>query len=140
MIASIYGTLQRLGFNHPLHPIFVHIPIGMVVGMFFFSLVGLMQKDSHLPRTAYHCSVLALISIVPVILTGIMDWQYRLSGSLLPQIKIKMTLASILVVLLIYAVIARNMGASKKHLFYVYALCLLCVTGLGYEGGRLVYG
>lgn len=139
MIASIYGALAKVGFNHPLHPLFVHIPIGMVIGMFFFSLFGLKWKKN-LPRTAYHCSVLALIFVFPTILAGIMDWQYRFNGDWMPQIKIKMALASILVVLLIYAVIARNMGASQKHLFYVYTLCLFCVIGLGYEGGQLVYG
>jgi uncharacterized membrane protein len=140
MIASIYGALEKIGFDHPLHPIIVHLPMGMIIGMFLFSLLGLKWKDSHFPRTAYHCSVLALVSIPFVILAGIMDWQYRLNGDWAPQIKIKMVLASILTVLLIYAVIARGRGASPKHLFVVYTLCLLCAGGLGYEGGQLVYG
>jgi len=140
MIASIYGALEKIGFDHPLHPIIVHIPMGMIIGMFFFSLLGLIWKKSNLSRTAYHCSVLALVSIPFVITAGIMDWQYRFNGEFLPQIKIKMVLAAILTVLLIYAVIIRNRGASPRHLFIVYTLCLLCAAGLGYEGGQLVYG
>ncbi len=140
MIESFYAALEKIGFDHPIHPIIVHIPMGMIIGMFLFSLLSLKWKDSHFSRTAYHCSALALGSLPFVILAGIMDWQHRFNGDLLPQIKVKMVLASILTLLLIYAVIMRNRGASGRHLFIVYTLCLLCATGLGYEGGQLVYG
>lgn len=140
MINSFYALLAKIGFNHPLHPIFVHIPIGMIVGMFVFSLLGLKWRDGHFSRTAYHCSVLALVSLFLVIPTGLMDWQHSLGGAWINLIIVKMILASILTLLLIYAVIIRNRGASPLHLFIVYTLCLLCAGGLGYAGGQLVYG
>ena len=60
MIENIYAALQKVGFTHPLHPVLVHVPMGMIIGMFVFSLLGLKWKKGYLQQTAYHCSVLAL--------------------------------------------------------------------------------
>jgi uncharacterized membrane protein len=140
MIESIYAALAKVGFTHPLHPILVHVPMGMIIGMFIFSLLGLTWKKGYLLQTAYHCSVLALAFIIPVILAGLMDWQHSLNGEWKTLIIVKMVLSCILTILLIYAVIIRNRGASPRHLFLIYALCLACAGGLGYSGGQLVYG
>ena len=140
MIESIYAALEKVGFTHPLHPVLVHVPMGMIIGMFLFSLIGLTWKKGFLLQTAYHCSILALISILPVILAGLMDWQHRLNGDWKTLIIIKMALSCVLTLLLVYAVIIRNRGASPRHLLLVYALCLACAGGLGYSGGQLVYG
>jgi uncharacterized membrane protein len=140
MIESIFALLQKVGFTHPLHPMLVHVPMGMIIGMFVFSLMGLKWSKGPLPQTAYHCSVLALVSVVPVILAGVMDWQHSLNGDWKTLIIVKMVLSLILTMLLAYAVISRNRGASPRHLFIVYSLCMACAAGLGYSGGELVYG
>ena len=140
MIENIYAALQKVGFTHPLHPVLVHVPMGMIIGMFLFSLIGLIWKKGFLLQTAYHCSVLALASVVPVILAGIMDWQHSLNGDWKTLIIVKMVLSFFLTLLLAYAVIMRNKGASPRHLFVVYSLCMVCAAGLGYSGGELVYG
>ena len=140
MIESIYAALEKVGFTHPLHPVLVHVPMGMIIGMFLFSLIGLIWKKGFLLQTAYHCSFLALISILPVILAGLMDWQHRLNGDWKPLIIVMMVLSCILTLLLVYAVIIRNRGAAPRHLFIVYTICLFCAGGLGYSGGQLVYG
>jgi uncharacterized membrane protein len=140
MIESIFTLLQKIGFNHPLHPMLVHVPMGMIIGMFVFSLLGLKWNKGPLQQTAYYCSVLALVSVVPVILAGIMDWQHSLNGDWKTLIIVKMALSFFLTSLLAYAVFIRNRGASPRHLFAVYCLCMVCAAGLGYSGGELVYG
>ena len=76
MIDFVYQTLAKFGYTHPLHPTLTHLPIGMVMGAFFFVLVALTFRRANLAKTARHCSVLALIAAVPTILLGIMDWQH----------------------------------------------------------------
>ena len=100
MIESIYAALAKVGFTHPLHPILVHVPMGMIIGMFIFSLLGLTRKKGYLLQTAYHCSVLALAFIIPVIIAGLMDWQHSLNGEWKTLIIIKMVLSCILTLLL----------------------------------------
>ena len=141
MIELIYQTLTKFGYTHPLHPTLTHLPIGMVMGAFFFVLVALIFRRANLAQTARHCSVLALIAAVPTALLGLMDWQHLYGGSLLFPIKMKLVLAGILIVFLILAVIFGFLGESfSKTVISLYVLCLFSVIGLGYFGGELVYG
>ena len=141
MIEFIYQTLTKFGYTHPLHPTLTHVPIGMVMGAFFFVLVALIFRSKNLARTARHCIILALIAAVPTTLLGIMDWQHFFGGSLLFPIKMKLILAGILIVFLILAVIFGFFGETFSKLIpSLYVLCLFAVIGLGYFGGELVYG
>ena len=141
MIEIIYQTLARIGYTHPLHPPATHLPAGLIIGAFIFALVAWIFNRSNLAQTARHCFILALIMAVPTILLGILDWQYRFGGAYLFEIKMKLALGAILLVLLLVAVVyAALAGAFTKTVMAVYALCMLTVVGLGYFGGQLVYG
>jgi len=141
MIESIYQTLAKIGFTHPLHPPATHLPVGLIIGAFVFALMAWIFNRSKLAQTARHCFILALVMAVPTILLGIMDWQYRFGGAYLFEIKMKLALAGILLLLLLVAVVYASLaGAFTKTVMAIYALCLLTVIGLGYFGGELVYG
>jgi uncharacterized membrane protein len=140
MIEGLYTFLENVGFTHPLHPIMVHIPMGMVIGAVLFSLVGIVWKKENLGQTAYHCSVVALIFIVPTIITGILDWIGKLGGEWENLIIIKMVLGIVLTGLLALSVIFKHQGADSKKMFIIYLLCMACAGGLGFSGGELVYG
>ena len=140
MIENIYTTLENFGFSHPLHPMLTHVPMGMIIGMIAFSLFGLLWPGKHFNRTAYHCSILALLSIIPVIVAGILDWQQFMEGEWLTLIIIKMVLGVLLTILLIVSVVAKSRESSPKFILLLYILCLACAGGLGYSGGSLIYG
>lgn len=141
MIEFIYQTLSKFGYTHPLHPTLTHLPIGMVMGAFFFVLVAFIFPRKNLTQTVRHCSVLALIAAVPTGLLGLMDWQYFYGGSLLFPIKMKLLLAGILIIFLILAIIFGSFGKRlSKLVIALHVLCLFSVIGLGYFGGELVYG
>jgi uncharacterized membrane protein len=141
MIDFVYQTLTKFGYTHPLHPTLTHLPIGMVMGAFFFVLVALIFRKTNLVQTARHCSVLALIATVPTIFLGIMDWQHFYGGTFLFPIKMKLVLGGLLIVFLILAVIFGFFGETlSKRVISLYVLCLFSVIGLGYFGGELVYG
>ena len=140
MIESLYTLLAKVGFTHPLHPALTHIPMGMVMGCFFFGFLAWYAQKADFHKTCLHCSILALIFIFPTIIAGVFDWQHLYGGRYLPLIIIKMILAVVLVVLLGYSIWLNRQGGASKKLFLVYVLCLLCAVGLGFSGGQLIYG
>lgn len=140
MTDLIYGTLEAVGFAHPLHPGLTHIPMGMVIGCFLFSLFALVTGKNIFIKTSLHCSVVGIIFIVPTIIAGILDWQQFFASNLTTLIIIKFVLAAVLTVLLAISIRANMQGASTGKLFLLYALCLACAGGLGFSGGELVYG
>jgi uncharacterized membrane protein len=140
MFEFIYRTLTSFGYNHPIHPTFTHMPIGMVMGAFIFVLIAVITRKKNLTQTARHCSVLALIAAVPTALLGFMDWQHFYGGALLFPIKMKLILAGVLIVFLTLAVIFGFFGETfSKLVISLYVICLVGVIGLGYFGGELVY-
>ncbi len=139
MVENIISSLEQIGFTHPLHPMFTHLPMGMVIGAVVFSFFGLKWK-THLPHTAGYCAILALVCMLPTILAGILDWQSRMEGVWEGLIVAKMVLSFVLTALLILSIVLKRKGASPGRLFLIYFLCLACAGGLGFSGGELVYG
>ncbi len=140
MIERLYSLLETLGFSHPLHPMLTHIPMGMIIGMVTFSLLGIVWKKPNFSQTAYHCSIFALLAVIPVISAGILDWQQFQEGEWSGLIVAKMVLGGTLTALLATSVILKKKGVPTKKLLLIYLLCLACAGGLGYSGGELVYG
>lgn len=140
MIESLYAFLAKIGFTHPLHPAFTHIPMGMVMGCFFFGFIAWNRKKEEFHKTCLHCSTLAFLFTVPTIIAGIFDWQHLYGGRYLPLIIIKMVLAAILVGLLGYSLVLNRQNNNPRKLFFIYALCLGCAIGLGFSGGQLIFG
>ncbi len=141
MIEFLYQALAKIGYTHPIHAPTTHIPVGMVIGAFLFAIVSWKFGKETLARTAYHCIALALITLVPTVIVGIMDWQHYYAGAWLFPIKMKFLLAGLLLILLVFALSAGYRAESiSKQALIIYALCLVNVTALGYFGGELAYG
>jgi len=140
MVEGIYTFLENVGFSHPLHPAMTHAPMGMVIGMLVFGLLALKWTDKHFSITAYYCSVLALLTVLPTAFLGMLDWLHFLGGDWEALIIIKMTLTVILTILLAISVVLKLKNGSPQKLFVIYLLCMACAGGLGYSGGELVYG
>jgi uncharacterized membrane protein len=141
MFNSVYEFLARLGYTHPIHPTEVHMPIGLVVGALIFAYVAVIFNRRQLENTVRYCIILAFIWLFPTMLFGYMDWQHFYLGAWLFPIKVKITLAFTLTVLLLIAIlIGRKKGAGSKEALAIYTLCFLVVVVLGYYGGELTYG
>lgn len=140
MVEFVFSTLEMVGFAHPLHPAVVHIPMGMVIGCFLFSLAALVWKNTMYIKTALHCSVVGVIFIIPAVFMGFLDWQYFYGGTWGPLIIVKMVLAVVLTVLLLFSIRMNLNGAPVKQLFIIYCLCMATAGGLGFSGGEMVYG
>ena len=140
MIESFYAFLETIGMTHPIHPIVVHAPMGLVIGAVAFAIAEFKWPDKHLGQSAYHCIVLALISVVPVYIAGLLDWQHVFAGEFNQWIIIKLILGVVLTGILAYGVIQKNGGASQKKMLIIYLLTLGVCGGLGFSGGELLYG
>ncbi|MFQ5772202.1 MAG: DUF2231 domain-containing protein, partial [bacterium] len=103
MIEFIYQTLAKFGYTHPLHAPATHLPAGLIIGAFIFAIIAWLFNRPNLEQTARHCIILALIAVLPTIVLGLMDWQYRFGGALLFEIKMKLVLGGVLLLLLILA-------------------------------------
>jgi uncharacterized membrane protein len=139
MVEPLYELLNWVGFTHPVHPAITHLPMGMVMGAFLFSLGSL--KYAELASTAHHCAVLALIFVLPTIIAGVLDWQHFYDGDFTGPIIAKLVLATVLTLLLIAAVRAGGSESKDSRVCIVlYTLCLLAAVGLGFSGGEIQYG
>lgn len=140
MTELIFSTLEAIGFAHPLHPAITHIPMGMVMGCFFFSLAGFITRKPIFLKSAFHCSVLGLLFIVPTIFAGYLDWQQFFGATMSTFIIVKFILAGVLTLLLAASIRASLKGTGSGKMFLLYTLCLACAGGLGFSGGELIYG
>ena len=135
----IFQALAKMGYTHPVHPPITHLPVGLVAAAFIFALVALLFRRTMLPSLSYNRIILlAFIFAFPTIFLGYMDWQHHWYGAWLHPIKIKLVLSGVLLILLFVGLIyGRKAGGESKGALAIYALCFLCVTGLGYYGAQL---
>jgi len=141
MIDAFYAWVNHMGFTDPLHAPVTHVPIGLVIGAFLFFLVAVVFNRKNLVLTARHVSILAFIFVFPTILLGVMDWLHFFKGAMVAPIKYKMVLASAVLLLLAAGIIiGSELKVRTWPLMVIYALGVVCVVGLGWFGGKLVYG
>jgi uncharacterized membrane protein len=105
MFNSVYEFLNSLGYPHPIHPTEVHMPIGLVVGGLIFSVTAILFRRERLAMTPRHCILLAFIWVFPTMLLGYMDWQHFYGGAWLYPIKVKLTVAPLLTLVLFLAIL-----------------------------------
>jgi uncharacterized membrane protein len=153
MLHAFYQLIGRLGYTHPLHPMVTHVTVGLTLGTLVFAIVSLLFRRARLKLTAWHCAVLAVVSVVPTALLGVMDWQEKLKGEWLAPIIIKMVLAGALFVcLLVGLLLGRERPDEQKDAsvqpwrspraiaaLVLYGVCACIVIALGFYGGSLVY-
>jgi len=141
MTETIFEFLTKIGFLHPLHPAFTHIPMGMVMGAVVFRFCAIVPKFKGLAKTAYHCVILGLLGLIPTAFTGVLDWQHKYQGQLETLIVVKMVLASLLAILMLFIAVKDDTdkpGLNRMTGFYF--LMIFLAVGLGFSGGELIFG
>lgn len=141
MTAFIYSILAKIGYTHPLHPALVHFPIGMAMGASAFMLLVIFLKKSDLAQAAYYSHIFGLVTLLPTLLVGYMDWQHFYNGDPVPIIIIKIILGFILMALFIYGILLGHKGVSDERKYLIISLSCFAVTiMIGFFGGELQYG
>lgn len=141
MIDQLFQFLAKMGYSDPLHPPITHMPIGLTVGaiVLFFGAYYFKQKNYIL--TARHVSILAFIFAFPTIFLGVIDWIHFYHAALFTPIKIKIVLASILLIVLGTGIIlGSEIKVHSLTMAILYIIAFFCVLGLGYFGSSIIYG
>ncbi len=66
--------------KHAQHVAMVHFPIALIVVSVVFDLLSLRKQSLALLRAAYYTVIVAAISTLPTIATGILAWQLQFEG------------------------------------------------------------
>jgi uncharacterized membrane protein len=66
--------------KHAQHVALVHFPIALIVVSVLFDLLSLRKQSLALLRASYYTVIVAAISAVPTIATGILAWQLQFEG------------------------------------------------------------
>ena len=128
--------------KHAQHVAMVHFPIALTFVSVLFDLLSLRKQSLALLRAAYYTVVVAAISAVPTIATGLLAWQLQLEGSRLKgNLKLHLILAlcsSVLIWLACWLHIRaqRNPRARSPGLRLAVEILAVAVTMLtGHVGG-----
>jgi uncharacterized membrane protein len=81
-----YNLREALLAKHAQHVVLIHFPIALFLAGVIFDFVAYFTKRSALAAAAYYNFVVAAISTVPVVATGLLAWQFQLEGQRLKGI------------------------------------------------------
>jgi uncharacterized membrane protein len=66
--------------KHAQHVVLIHFPIALFITAVVFDLIAQWTKRRGLADAAYYNLLVAAISTIPVLATGILAWQFQLEG------------------------------------------------------------
>ena len=66
--------------KHAQHVVLIHFPIALFLAAVGFDLIAQWTKRPGLADSAYYNLLVAAISTLPVLATGILAWQFQLEG------------------------------------------------------------
>jgi uncharacterized membrane protein len=69
--------------KHAQHVAMVHFPIALIVVTVVFDVLAIRRKSFTLLNAAYYTAIVASISVVPTIATGLLAWQLQFEGKAL---------------------------------------------------------
>jgi uncharacterized membrane protein len=72
--------------RHAQHVVLIHFPIALFIAGVIFDFLAQSAKRRALRAVAYYNLLGAAISVVPVVLTGLLAWQFQLEGQKLKGI------------------------------------------------------
>ena len=129
--------------KHAQHVVLIHFPIALFITGVAFDLVAQWTKRRDVADAAYYNLLLAAISTVPAVATGILAWQFALEGQKLKGIlllHLVLACASAVMVWLVWRVHVRARRRGDGLPSYRIPLELLGVAVIsltGHLGGFL---
>jgi uncharacterized membrane protein len=130
--------------KHAQHVVLIHFPIALFLGGVAFDFLAQWTKRRGLADAAYYNLLLAAISTVPAVATGILAWQFALEGQKLKGILLMHLVLACISSVLIWLVLwihwrARRHPEKSPRMYRlaVEALTIVLVVLTGHLGGFL---
>jgi uncharacterized membrane protein len=129
--------------KHAQHVVLIHFPIALFITAVVFDLVAQWKKRRSLVHAAYYNLLVAAISTVPVLATGLLAWQFQLEGQKLKGILLLHLVLACVSTAMIWVVWWVHFRARQRTVFlpgYRIAVELLAVALValtGHLGGFL---
>src|SRR5262249_32706275 len=60
--------------SHPIHPMLVVMPLGLLIGGWIFDLIGKMTNNDLLWAASYYCAIAGIIAGLCAAIPGLIDW------------------------------------------------------------------
>ena len=129
--------------KHAQHVVLIHFPIALFITAVAFDFIAQWTKRRGLADAAYYNLLVAAISTVPVLATGLLAWQFQLEGQKLKGILLLHLILACVSTLMIWLVWWVHFRARRGTVYlpnYRLAVELLAVAVVavtGHLGGFL---
>jgi uncharacterized membrane protein len=129
--------------KHAQHVVLIHFPIALFIAAVGFDLIAQWTKRRGLADAAYYNLFVAAISTLPVLVTGLLAWQFQLEGQKLKGIlllHLVLACASSVVIWLVWWVhfrTRRRAGVLPSYRLALEFLGVGLVALTGHLGGFL---
>ena len=130
--------------RHAQHVVLIHFPIALFIVAVAFDFVAQRTKNRALAAAAYFNLLLAAISTVPVVATGLAAWQWALEGQKLKGILLMHLVLGCVSSVLIWLVLLihwrarqQNQDPLPKYRLVVEVFAVLVIVLTGHLGGFL---
>jgi uncharacterized membrane protein len=130
--------------KHAQHVVLIHFPIALFLAAVAFDYLALWKKSRALMDAAYFNLVLAAISTVPVVASGLAAWQWALEGQKLRGILLLHLVLGCVSSVLIWVVFGMHRRGRKmaeaslpKYRLIVESAAAVLVGLTGHLGGFL---
>ncbi len=116
MAASVnpFDPKTVLFAKHAQHVVLIHFPIALFLVSVLFDFIAQWTKDRTLAAVAYYNLLVAAISTLPVMATGLLAWRWQLEGQRLKGILLQHMVLGIVSSTLIWFVWWLHFRASRK--------------------------
>jgi uncharacterized membrane protein len=130
--------------KHAQHVVLIHFPIALFTASVAFDYLGQWTKNRAMAAAAYFNLLLAAVSTVPVVATGLAAWQWALEGQKLKGILLMHLVLGSISSVLIWIVYLIHLRARRhpeeslpKYRLLLEAVAVLLVGLTGHLGGFL---
>jgi uncharacterized membrane protein len=128
--------------RHAQHVVLIHFPIALFIAAVTFDLIAHWTKRRGLADAAYYNLLVAAVSTVPVLATGILAWRFQLAGERLKGILLLHLVLACVSSIMIWLVWWLHFRARRATFLPSYRLAIeflaaAAVALTGYLGGFL---